>query len=105
MKQHEREFFIAMIRTGNTFIKTDDCSLVVKPLTIDQAYEASDVYQQAYQQAYIDGMMSEEEMNQWMIENNLWTDEDEENYHVQKAHPKEHDNLHFCRSKKIDTRE
>jgi hypothetical protein len=78
MKQHEREFFIAMIRTGNTFIKTDDCSLVVKPLTIDQAYEASDVYQQAYQQAYIDGMMSEEEMNQWMIENNLWTDEDEE---------------------------
>jgi len=78
MKQHEREFFIAMIRTGNTFVKTDDCSLVIKPLTIDQAYEAADIYQQAYQQAYIDGMMSDEEMNEWMKENGLWTDEDEE---------------------------
>jgi hypothetical protein len=78
MKQHEREFFIAMIRTGNTFVKTDDCSLVIRPLTIDQAFEAADVYQQAYQQAYIDGMMNEEEMNQWMMENDLWTEEDEE---------------------------
>jgi len=78
MKQHEREFFIAMIRTGNTFVKTDDCSLLIKPLTIDQAYEAADIYQQAYQQAYIDGMMNEEEINQWMKENDLWTEEDEE---------------------------
>ena len=78
MKQHEREFFIAMIRTGNTFVKTDNCSLVIKPLTVDQAYEAADIYKQAYQQAYIDGMMSEEEINEWMHENGLWTEEDEE---------------------------
>ena len=78
MKQHEREFFVAMIRTGNTFIKTDDCSLVIKPLTIDQAYEAAEIYSQAYQQAYIDGMMSEAEMDEWMRSNDLWTEEDDE---------------------------
>lgn len=78
MKQHEREFFVSMIRTGNTFIKTDDCLLVIKPLSIDQAFEAADVYKQAYEQAYVDGMMSEEEMDQWMRENDLWTQEDDD---------------------------
>lgn len=78
MKQHEREFFIAMIRTGNTFIKAGDCSLVIKPLTMDQAYEAAEIYNQAYQQAYIDGMMNEDEMDEWMRDNDLWTQEDDE---------------------------
>jgi hypothetical protein len=80
MKQHEREFFISLIRSGKVFINDHDggINLVIKPLTIDQSVEACQVYNNAYHQGYVDGMMNEEEMNLWMQENGLWTTEDDE---------------------------
>jgi len=77
MKQHEREFFISLIRTGNTFIKINEDLFIVKPLTIDQSYYAAEVYNSSLNQAYVDGMMTEDEMDYWMRENDLWTDEDD----------------------------
>jgi hypothetical protein len=73
MKQHEREFFISLIRSGKYFIK----DLVIVPPTIDQYTLACKVYNDAYQQAYVDGMMDEEEINHWMREQELWTAEDD----------------------------
>lgn len=78
MKQHEREFFISSIRSGNVIIKKDDIKLIIKPLTLDQSIEACEVYNEAYEQAYIDGIMSQEEMDQWMEENGLWSKSDED---------------------------
>jgi hypothetical protein len=78
MKQHEREFFIASIRSGKVFVKHNSLSLVIHPLTIDQSVEACNIYNEAYKQGYMDGMMDEDEMDRWMKENELWTDEDEE---------------------------
>jgi hypothetical protein len=73
MKQHEREFFIALIRSGKYYIEHNNIKLVIVPSTIDQSLEAAMVYNEAYEKAYIDGMMNEEEMNNWMLENRLWT--------------------------------
>jgi hypothetical protein len=73
MKQHEREFFISLIRSGKYFVK----DLVIIPPTIDQYLLACKIYNDAYQQAYVDGMMDEEEIDLWMRGQELWTEEDD----------------------------
>ncbi len=78
MKHHEREFFISMIRFGSLYIDKDDITLIVKPPTIEQNYQASLIYNKAYEQAMIDEILSEDEINQWMIETGLWTQKHEE---------------------------
>jgi hypothetical protein len=66
-----------MIRSGKVFIDHKDKRLIIKPLTLDQSFEASYVYDQAYKQAMIDGIMSEDEISDWMEQNGLWTYESE----------------------------
>lgn len=77
MKQHEREFFILLIRSGKVKIKKDNIRLTIQPLSIDQSFESCEIYNDAYSQGYIDGMMNEEEMDEWMRNNNLWTFDDD----------------------------
>lgn len=77
MKHHEREFFISMIRSGKVIIEKDEFSVTVYPPTIDQSYEASLVYDKAYKQAMIDGIMSEDDINDWMLSSGLWSQDKE----------------------------
>lgn len=77
MKQHEREFFINTIRSGNIYIKHRDVALVIKPLTYLQSIEAYHVYTDAYDEALQDGLMTEEDVDQMMMEKGLWTPDDE----------------------------
>lgn len=76
MKQHEREFFISLIRSGKFFIYHNDLILTIVPPTIEQIFYSCKVYNDAYDQAFVDGMMSEKETDEWMIEKELWTYED-----------------------------
>lgn len=78
MKHHEREFFICMIRSGKVYVEKEDITLIIKPLTIDQNFEASLIYDKAYKQAMIDGIMSEDEISEWMENNGLWNHEHEQ---------------------------
>lgn len=73
MKQHEREFFISLIRSGKYLVK----NLIILPPTIDQYVQACQIYNDAYQQAYVEGIMDEEEIEAWMREQDLWTAEDD----------------------------
>lgn len=68
MKHHEREFFIATIRTGNIKV----LNLVIKPLTIDQSVEAAKVYGDSFDTSLYEGVMTEEQMVKWMIQQGLW---------------------------------
>jgi hypothetical protein len=77
MKHHEREFFIGMIRSGKTHIEYKDLVLVIKPLTIDQNFESSLVYDRAYKQAMVDEIMTEDDISDWMLNNGLWTSVDD----------------------------
>jgi len=76
MKQHEREFFIALIRSGNVYITYNDLELVIKPPTLEQNIRACQVYQKTYEEAYHEGIMTEEETEEWMMEQELWTPDD-----------------------------
>jgi len=73
MKIHEREFFISMIRSGKVFIKHKDIELEICPLTLDQSFKSCEVYKEAYDKAYSEEIMTEDDMDQWMMENELWT--------------------------------
>jgi hypothetical protein len=77
MKHHEREFFISMIRCGKVFINKHDIELEVRPLTVEQLFKSCQVYQKAYDNAYSEEIMTEDDMNQWMFENELWTPHDD----------------------------
>lgn len=78
MKHHEREFFISTIRSGKVFIEHNDILLIIKSLTIDQSVQASIIYDKAYKQAMVDGIMSEDEISDWMYESGLWHPIDDE---------------------------
>lgn len=68
MKHHEREFFIATIRTGNIKL----LNLVIKPLTIEQSVEAAKVYGDSFDTSLHEGVMTEDQMIKWMIQQGLW---------------------------------
>ncbi len=78
MKHHEREFFISVIRSGNVYVKTKNKRLCIKPLTYIQSIDSIDVYNESYDQALMDGLMTEEEAESVMISKGVWTSEDDE---------------------------
>ena len=78
MKQHEREYFISVLRSGISTIKHRGFDLKVHTPTIEQACEACQVYADAYDMAYLDEVMDEDEMLDWMESKGLWTEADEE---------------------------
>lgn len=78
MKQHEREFFISLIRTGKVYIQYENIELIIKPPTFEDNIRACQVYNKSYEEAYIEEVMTQDETEQWMIEHGLWTEEDDE---------------------------
>jgi len=74
MKHHEREFFICKIRSGTTRLR----EYRILPPTLEDKLDASEVYIKTYNEAIADEMMTEDEVEAWMIENGLWTEEDQE---------------------------
>lgn len=77
MKQHEREYFISCVRSGIFFLRYRGLTLKVHSPTIEQDIEACRVYNDAYDEAYLDEAMDEGEMFEWMEHKGLWTEEDE----------------------------
>ena len=78
MKQHEREFFVASIRSGIVINKNKGIVLKVHSPTIEHIQDASEIYNSHYREAYEDGVMTEEETFEWMEAKELWTSEDDE---------------------------
>lgn len=77
MKHHEREFFVSMIRSGKYKISKDNLVLYINPPTIDELLESCSIYNEAYDKAYSEEMMTEDDMHQWMKENGIWNLYDE----------------------------
>lgn len=77
MQYHEREFFISLIRSSKVILFDKNIKLEIRPLTISQSLEANYIYKQAFENSYIDDLMTEYEMKEWMDKNGLWTIEEE----------------------------
>lgn len=77
MKQHEREFFVSTIRSGNVYLKFGDLKLCIKPMKYFQCVEALEVYNESYDQSLADGLMTEDESEEMMRSTGIWTEEDD----------------------------
>ena len=78
MELHEREFFIARISTGYYKIKVSpDVVVYVHPLTRDEAFEATEIFQEALMEALDTGVMSRKESYEKMLETGVWSTEEE----------------------------
>ena len=78
MKQHEREYFVARIRSGIYKLDFGDMKLKIVAPTLEQDLEVQEVYINAYRQAEEDGFLQHEDMLESMKERGLWSDEEEE---------------------------
>ena len=56
-----------MIRSGKVFINYKDIDLEIHPLTFDQSFKSCQIYQKAYDKAYSEEIMTEDDMDQWVI--------------------------------------
>jgi hypothetical protein len=77
MEQHEREYFIARLRTGIINIKLDGLTLKIKPITLEQELEIQERYVEAYREAQEEGFLTKKELLDSLKERDLWTEEDE----------------------------
>lgn len=77
MKQHEREYFISRIRSGIYIIRQQSLTLKIYQPTVEQDLELNQIYLDAYEQALDDDFLTEEQMDLWMREKGLWSDEDD----------------------------
>ena len=78
MKQHEREFFVARIRSGIVPVSNNHATVYVHAPTMIQSLEAGRLAMSAYDKALYEGMMTQDQMEEWMIDHGLWSYEEEQ---------------------------
>jgi len=78
MKQHEREYFVARIRSGIYKLDFGEIKLKIVTPTLEQDLEVQETYLEAYRQAEKDGFLTHEDKLESMKERDLWSDEQEE---------------------------
>jgi hypothetical protein len=75
MKQHEREYFVSRIRSGKYYIKYKNINLQVLTPTVDDLYFIEKKYHDTYNECLFDGIKTDEQVEEWMIQKNLWSSE------------------------------
>jgi len=79
MEPYEREFYISRICAGYIKYKINsELSIYIRPLTIDQRYEANETFRDAYNEALLNEVITSEECMEMLKDLNLWSDEEEE---------------------------
>lgn len=77
MLQHEREYFVSHVRNGVYYVDYGGVKLKILPPTIEDEYFINLAYKEAYDEAYSQDVMTEEDMLFWTYQKGLWTEEDD----------------------------
>ena len=77
MDLSEREFLVFRIRSGAYKINYSGLNIRIVTPTIEQELEACEVYNESYYNCLNEDIMTEDECFSWMIENYLWSYEEE----------------------------
>jgi hypothetical protein len=78
MENHQREYFVSQIIYGAKIMDFRGKTLIVQPLTIEQNYLANRVFKKVYDEALLSGIYTRNEMLEIMIEQGVWSQEDED---------------------------
>ena len=78
MKQHEREYFVSRIRSGIVPVSNKSHTVYVHAPNMLHSLEANRFAMKTYEKAEYEEVMNTDEMNEWMIEHELWSHEEDE---------------------------
>ena len=76
MEHYEREFLIARIDSGYIRFRRKNIVLHINPPSKDILYEAQEVYKEALDDAYWEGIMDKDDAEVSLFEMGLWTEKD-----------------------------
>ena len=77
MDLSEREFLVFRVRSGIYKVPYNKFNIKVLTPTIEDELESCEVYDRSYYESMNNEIMTQEECLEWMIENYLWTHEEE----------------------------
>lgn len=77
MDLSEREFLVFRIRSGIYKVPYNKFNIKILTPTIEDEFAACEVYDRSYYEAMNDDIMTQEECSEWMLENGLWTYEED----------------------------
>lgn len=80
MQTHERDFFVARIRAGYIPIRYAGQRFTVHHPDDDITLRAQEEYMSAYEQGEDEGLLTEEEVLDFMIQQNIWSTQLEDEY-------------------------
>lgn len=78
MELYEREYFVYRIAAGYLRYSPEDTVLLIHTPNQDILYAAQEVYIDFYKKALETGIMQDEDVYSLLIENNLWSEKEEE---------------------------
>lgn len=79
MKQHERDFFVSIIRSGVTYLEFSDIGIIeILSPTHEDYYYINKAYIESYKKNKADGVLEQDEILQIMINKGLWTQKDDD---------------------------
>jgi len=77
MNFSEREYFVYRVRSGIYLLEYEDKEIELRSPTVDDMFRANTLYQKVYTSCIQDRILTQEEMEEFMLERNLWTAEEE----------------------------
>ena len=78
MEGRRREYLVARICAGYLRFKiSSDICLIIKPLTLEQKYIAQEIYNEAYEKAFEDNLLTDEEILDMMKKHGIWANIDD----------------------------
>ena len=78
MEGRRREYLVARICAGYLRFKiSSDICLIIKPLTLEQKYIAQEIYNEAYEKAFEENLLTDEEILDMMRKNGFWANIDD----------------------------
>ncbi len=78
MNVYEREYFVSRLRSGVYRLKLNTLSVQVKTPTIDDMVYSDEVFMESMLDSQKNGVMTEEENLEWMLEKEIWTKDKDE---------------------------
>lgn len=74
MEPQERELLVARICSGTIRIKIKGETCLLKHHTLDDAYIGNEIYQETLKEAHFEGVFTDDEIYELMMETGLWDD-------------------------------
>ncbi len=77
MNSYEREYFVSRLRSGIYYLKLEGIRIKILPPTLEDVFEANEAFNESYTESLREGLLTEEEIWEWMESRGLWGVEQE----------------------------